>query len=546
MPSSPSSDPPRSRALDPVAVLVFALVLAGFVAFPAPGSRGWDAWMTASVMQHWPEVPAKAIFFFAHPLVLPITRLFSLALPIHDQLFVGMIRESTCAAGSAVLLYLLLRALWRGRAAAAFVALAWALCFSHWRLATSGEEKDVMTFFSLLALLPWFHLRGDVRFAALDRLGRDRVAILVGAALGLATAVHLQNGLLVVAVGLSTVARRGFFTDLRRELRALLLLAGGAAVVGFGFFLPVGALAAGARSPDDYVRWLGEYHLTGQFVSTDYEWPERVLKILDILREYVVGDTGAGHDRRIGIGLAVALLLVAWRALRAHRGLAAACLIFAGITTVHCFNFQQEPEQWVGGSVAFFVLFALATSGRGHPPGLAATGAWAIACALLLANDAAWFRREAPQARTLAAENAEHYPAEHGPLARRFQALVPEAQVALRVDAAIEPDAILIVEDRLLASAFHVYTDRRPLVAAYIDRDDAWFDKPGVNLTVLSRHFYTPVPDAKTIKARGAAGTPVYDLFDDKKPDFRVTRLLSSSGDLALLIGLESYRLYRM
>jgi hypothetical protein len=510
--------------------LLFAAVLAGFVLFPVPGPRHWDGWMTATVLAAWHEVGAKELFFFAHPLVIPITKLFALLLPVSDTLLVGMVRECTFAALNAVLVYWLARALFRRRLEAVAVALLFTLPYEHWRLATTAEEKDVMLFFGLLVFLPVLHLRGWVTFQILHGLPRSALAALSGVALATAFAVHLENGLLVPWTVFAFVAQPGAVRDWRRDARELAVLLGGAGVLTVAFFFPLAWYGNGIRSADGVYRWLFEYHLSGEFLDLNYRFPDRVAQAFGAFRGYVVGGpTKQENDGLFAlVGIAGAALAFA-RAFRVNRGVTLACGFLLLLLALHFFNYRQEPEAWAGASVVGLLVLALAMLGGSRKPWQ--LSAWLAAGGLLLAVDVQQLGAPEPMASAPGTW-----------LERRFEAVVPETQVALAVDRLLPADALLLVDDRHLVNAFRVYSARRPIVLRYLDRDDAYFRRPDVALTVLSRKFYLPAETSAALRAQAGAGRPVFYVTSALE---KAEALFPGSWQPVADLGFRHYGLHR-
>lgn len=464
--------------------------------------------MAATTIRHWGEASPEEIFFFAHPLTLPLTRLFDLLLPFDDAFVVVLVRESFFAGAVTGACFLFLHSLLRKRLRAALVAAAFAFAHSRWRLATLGEEKETMLFFFLLTVIPFAHLRGWVDLPELRRAGRMALAAGVGSALALAFAVHLQNGLLVPFLALCVVVRRGFARTWRTDLPELAVLYGTAGAITLAFFAPVAYFAAGVRDLQGLATWLFEYHLSGEFVSLGYTVPGRTLEAYGAFREYVAG-TLLGAPSALECAFAIgASALVVRRALAEHREVASAALLFLGLMALHFFNYRQEPEAWSGSAVPGLLLLALATARLDF----AGDAAWAVVALALLSLDAGSFATRARGVRPQVAAST----LEAGWLERRTQQLLPEAQAALAVDRSLpRGDGAILVEHRHLANAFLVYTARRPVVAPYLGRDPAWFGPDGAALTVLSRHWYLPPPGLEG-RLRAGPGFAVFLLLRDE------------------------------
>ena len=331
----------------PLLAAIAVVSTALFVLFPTPGYRGWDGWMTASSLASWHDTPWKAIFYFAHPLLIPFTKLFSLALPFEDQLFVVMVRECIMAGVNTALVYLLVRALIGDRVAALLVAAAFQLAHGNWYGATMCEEKNTMLVLSMLAALPYAHLRGWIRLAPLDRVPSLGLAAIVGGTMALAFCVHVQNGLLVPWVLITCVARRDFIRDPRRGIAELAVIFGVAGALVAGIILPIAWFSQGVRDVSGLANWLFEYHRSGQFVDTDYDFVERIVQGWVDFRGYVFGPKrlrGAdGLQCAVGIIFAIAMIA---RAMKFYRAVAAALLLFVGLVTANFFNMAPTIDDW--------------------------------------------------------------------------------------------------------------------------------------------------------------------------------------------------------
>ena len=529
-----------------IALALAAGVLFLFLIFPYPGSRKWDGWMAGSVIANWSECSWSEVFFFAHPLVAPITKLFAVLLPTTDGMLIATAREVVFSALSAALVYLLFATMLRSRFAGVVVTLAFVLSFEFWRLATRAEEKSTMLFFLLLVVLPFFHLRGWVHFTALARFGRRWLVGFIGVALALSVAVHLQNILLFPFVGLATVFASGFATTWRRDTVELLLLFAVAGALTVAFFLPVAWFAIGVRDWHGFTSWLGEYHLSGQFVDTDYTFAERVLEAYTAFREYVFG----WHLPEPGPTECVMAIWFGWfmlkRAWRANRDLCMASGVFLALLTLHFFNYRQESEPWAGASVAGLTILALGSFATNRPVVSQWTLApWMSLLAVLLVSITATYRLQTDNVGPLSNFNRAHYSVDNGVVSRYFQSHLPEAQVAQRVDATVETDAIILTGWRHVVNAFRVYTDRGPIVARYLDRDEEFFSRSDVALTVLSRHFYIPDVTSDEVRRQAEWGVPVYLLTGADAPSSRLSRLLGGQWQVVTRFGYRNWKLFR-
>jgi len=469
-----------------------------------------------------------------------------MVLPFEDAMLVVTCREVTFAALNAALVYVLFSEILRSRSGGVLVSLAFTLPLEHWLLATRGEEKDMMLFFLLLVMLPFFHLRGWIHLQVFRHIRRSRLAALVGGLLALSVAVHLQNGLLVPFLLLATALSRDFRANWRRDLYELAILYGVASISAAAFFLPVAWWAIGVRDTKGFLRWLFEYHMSGQWVDTHYVFAQRILQAYTAFRQYLFGwhlPAPGGVECVIALGLLTLVLARAWRA---HRDLCLANALFLGLLTFHFFNYRQEPEPWAGASIAGLTLVALASWQRDLPvlrqPGLAL---WVALISVLGVLIVGTYRNAFDEVARLYAGNAASYPARYGALERHFQTHLYEAQIALRIDLTVENEAIILVENRHLVNAFRVYTDRMPIVPRYLDRTEEYFNRPNVALTVLSRHFYIPASSSNMLRDLALSGRPLYYVTGSRHPKDRVIELFGNRWSSAASLNFRNWHMLR-
>lgn len=478
------------------------------VLFPYPGARKWDGLMSATVLARWEETPLSAILYFAHPLVIPLTRLFDLVLPFRDPIFITAIRESLFAAGAAALIYLLARHLW-GRLPAVLMALAYLLPFSHWQLATQGEEKDALAFFTLLFLLPYFHLRGDVRFPAFEGLSRVALLILLSVALALVMMVHMQAVLLAPFFVLDTLLRREVSRNPREAFLDLLWVLGLAGLLTLLFYGYVVLHVNGIRTFSGAMDWFLAYHREG-FFRTDYAWGEQLVQAYSGFRAYLLGRLPAPL---LAFECGLALASAAWiiRSGMQHRpGLAVACLIYLALYAAYFFNYQPwDPEAWAVAAVPGLVLLGLAVFEA--EPGLRKAGMmlWILGLILLGVRDIAYYTREAGSSQALRLQIQQSGQSGYGLLESRFQDHIPDALSIRIADRLMPPDAVVAVGNRHLANYFLIYTRREPVVVDYLDQTQTQLVKE-YHLSILSMLFYQPRLTSRDLIAMAGQGRPIY------------------------------------
>ena len=548
-----------------------------YLACPHVGDPQWDALMTAAVLARPEAVRTTELLFFAHPLVIPLTAPF-LRLA-GDPLGAAALRE-ICAGSVVVALgFLGARAVTgaqhaghaagaaAGRAAdrvggqrvcqMAGLAAALGLCLaaSRWRLATSGEEKEIAL--AAGGTFLWLYLdHRDLWRLELDAwraLSPPLRRVLLGLFLALAAAIHLVNGLLVLVVvadaGLAWAGGDRLFRTRGREGRERRPSGGGgaawceassvlgvAALAAGPFFLWLALGPGGARSPREVLGYFLEYHLSGEFVSVPDSLGERLVAAYSGARGWLVGE----YDCRwpvfeTGLASVAAIILIAL-ARRAGGAVVDRLLVWLALLTAHFFFYEPwDPEAWGPAALAWAVVGAagLLAPGRGWRLRAAAASG---ALALLAVLDWQTIRDEHAEAAPVRAFLRQS-PASTGPDAGEARgergqegrggstrgngaledaprpAAAPLVDLSRWIDRRLEPDAILLVSDRLLVPYFEIYTRRRPLVREYLDLDPEAL-RQRHHLTVLSLRFFTPHMGLGEVAAAVASGRPVYLLTE--------------------------------
>jgi hypothetical protein len=471
-----------------------------YLLVPYVGDRQWDALMTASVLARPQAVSTREVLFFAHPLVIPLTvPFFWLS---DDPLQAAATREACFGAIVIGLAYLGARSSSRSRAAGFLAALALTLALSRWRLASSGEEKEVALAFGGGFVLLYLDHRGLLdlgwRWWRRVRIGPRRLVL--GALLAAAVAVHLVNGLLVLVVAADVLIERKAW----REAAVVLATCAGLASP---FFLWLAIGPGGARSARAVTAYYLEYHLSGEFASLPTSVPERLVRAYLGGRAWLVGERACPTpllEMVLASGLAIVLCV---RALRVARRAAALLLVWIGLCAAHFFFYEPwDPEAWGPAALAWALVGAIGAAGPGRlrRARITAAGCCLLALAVLDVQAHVSARRDAGAAKSF----AEGRPPRPAPL----------ADVARWVDRQLERDAILVVTDRFLASYFHIYTDRDPIVLGFLDRTPAELYRDH-HLTTLSLRFYTPALGSSGLRAAAQAGRPVYLLTAEPEPE---------------------------
>lgn len=509
-----------------------------YLVCPHVGDRRWDALMTAAVLARPEAVRTEELLFFAHPLVIPLTAPF-LRLT-GDPLGAAAVRE-ICAGGVVVALgFLGARAVAAGphagraagpvtdqgidrfvgqrvrQMAGLVAALVLCLAASRWRLATSGEEKEIAL--AAGGVFLWLYLdHRELWWLELDAwraLSPPLRRVLLGLLLALATAIHLVNGLLVLVVAadaglawsaqcLRTRGRGGApSTGGRAAWYEAASVLGVTALVAGPFFLWLAIGPGGARSPREVLGHFLEYHLSGEFFTVPDSLRERLVAAYSGGRAWLVGDDDSRWPVfETGLASGAAIVLIA-SARRAGGPAVDRLLLWLALLAAHFFFYEPwDPEAWGPAALAWAVVGAagLLAPGRGWP--LRA----AVACGalvLLAVLDGQTIREEHAEAAPVRALVDIPRPA-----------AAPLADLSRWIDRRLEPDAIFLVSDRLLVPYFQIYTRRRPLVREYLDLEPEAL-RQRHHLTVLSLRFFTPHMGLGEVAAAVAAGRPVYLLTD--------------------------------
>lgn len=522
------------------AALLFGLcaallqILAGYGGDPL-----WDGLMTASVLAQLRDVPIGDVLFFAHPLVIPLTAPF--AWLVRDPLWAASVREAVCSGGVLALTYALTHAValrlpvptappvsdamatgagadaaavspeQRGRATASALcaALVVALAVGRWQLMLAGEEKEIAQLAGLLFLALYLDHRGLVDLG----LGRMRPRqsrtrrVALGGILALSWAIHLTNGLLVawlICDALLGRDRRGAGREAAWVLGVATLLAG-------PFFLWLALGPGGAHGVGGVVRYFLEYHLSGEFVPSSGTVAARVSEIYGGAHAWLWGRPGEGGGAAGGpsmssvvIGFAC-VLLPCVAAMRRASAAIGRLLLWVGWVVAHFAFFEPaQPEAWAPLAPALATVWSLglvASAPRWPSLGAALRGAMAVALLLVLGGKSVQARHDGYRAAQGVAQ---------GVSARTADRVLMRPLVRW-VDGRLPTDAVLIVGDRLLASYFHVYTARRPVVVDYLDMSPDQL-RQRLHLTRLSIHFYGTDWTRARLRAAAAAGRPIFVL----------------------------------
>lgn len=491
-----------------LALALGALSTALYALAPLALAHHWDALMTASALARPEAVGTREVFFFAHPLVIPLTAPFTRL--AGDPLAATSLREALFGGLVVAMAYAATRALSGSRASCVLAALALVLAQGRWLLASGGEEKEIALAFGGAFALLYLDYRELIYLALPARWyaasPRTR-ALLLGALLAVGCAVHLVNGLLVLLVLVDVALARGARRNVWSKAAPLLC---SAVLLGAPFFVWLAAGPGGARTPFALVAHFLEYHLSGEFVSLPSSPAERFVQAYLGARAYLLGPRASPAPALEALAVAALASFACVRALRIAPAAAARLLAWVALLTLHFYFYQPwDPEAWAPAALAWTALLACGVLGPGR-----ARGARHVAAALALGGLAAIDARALMEARRAVAPLARYAPQGRAP------SRTPLADLVRWADVHMERDAIVVVSDRLLASYFHVFTRRNPVVRDYLDASSTQLRERAA-LTTLSLCFYAPRITSADLFMAAEQGQPIYLLTLDPEDRLR-------------------------
>ena len=487
----------------------FGLLAALFQYFFREGSTAnWDGLMTASTLLHSSTTPLSSWFFFAHPLVIPITLPFNSL--CSDPLDAVVLRETVALALLVMLLCYAVSALCKSHKSTLFAALFGGLLYlfsvGRYTLATSGEEKDISCLFSSLFVILYFEhcgywkLRSKL-FAAFSRLPKRTRTLICSVFLTLSVLVHLTNGVLLLWVAIDTA----FALSKNRRSQTIfsetfLVLAYSTLFLSVSLF-PIAIVAGGARSFRDIASYFFQYHLSGDYLSWPTSFTARLSECAKGIAEVLAGKHNL--DFKTAILTIPLFLLSIWNLYRRHPLVVSRMLFLLSLLGLHFFFY--EASNYEGWAPTLWLLCVLVASGLGNakPDRYTQLGV-RVNAALLLFLLACTLGKTQAEKRDFAIQLRDFTQAD-------TVADFPFRQLVGHVNLTLEPDAEIVVEDRLLASYFHLYTKRRPVVQAYVGKTMQSLRRE-FHLTDLSLHFYFTHARWEDLAEKMQQGHPVYFL----------------------------------
>ncbi len=478
------------------------------ILFRDGGEPGWDALMTASVLNQVRPVEPSDWLFFAHPLVIPLTAPFRLF--VEDPVLAVVVRESVFLGGVVCLLSLTARAVCKDTGDALLVTvcavLLMLLAGGRYRLTLSGEEKEVALFFATLFQVLYLQHREhwDLGLFRNPRWTLLRRQVLLSVLLSLAIFAHLISGLLFVWLCvdlLFTLRSQRKDSASAQDIATILLLT---TVFVLPLLIGLAVFVGQAKGLRQVFAFFFEYHLSGEFLSWPTSLGQRLLDCYTGVRTFFVGDFPLTHP----VGEALASLVgFAFLSHRAHSLAPQICrrlLLWLGLLFVHFFFFQPEnPEAWGPSSFGLIFLISL---------GLCGPARFSLFARAVAAISIAWLGFLIGQSQRSAIAVAESVRTFTGAAEREEQ---PIRQLTKWLSVTLESDAEILVDDRLLASYFQLYTRRKPIVRPYIGIPPSEL-RTRHHLTSLSLRFYVPQKSPQEIDAAIQAGRPVYLVSSER------------------------------
>jgi hypothetical protein len=243
-----------------------------------------------------------------------------------------------------------------------------------------------------------------------------------------------------------------------------------------------------------------EYHLSGEFFSIPASLSERLSECYRGLRLWLLGDLPLGSPRLEPALATLGLLLLSLSALRQAPLVVSRLLAWPLLIFLHFFFYQPwHPEAWSPAAACGSLVISLGLLGRGRllPLRCGLAVLWIAVLAFLLGRDQQQGRRLSEEVQAFVEADSP--------------SRTPLRELTRWLDVHLEPEAEILVTDRLLVSYFQLYTKRTPLVREYLGVPKEAL-RGTYHLTSLSLRFYTPQRTLAEIDAAILAGRPVYLL----------------------------------
>ncbi len=533
-----------------IPVGLFITILAGYLFLPYLGYRRWDGLMTASVLHSWHDVPAPLIFFFAHPLIIPITKLFDIFTPFTDYFFIVVFREAFFMSLNAVLLYWVVDKIYNRKSAALLVALSFAACFANRWLVGCGEEKGTALFFFNLFFILYLMRQGIIQPVAFFKQAwfKKFQDYWLGGLLGLSLAVHLGNVLLAPFVLISVFTENNAWRNPFKSLKKSLSILIPAGIITLLFYAVIVFGINGIKNISGAVAFFTEYHSSGGFLKTDYTFLKQLVASYKGFRCFLFSSEPFGI-KNFGLlpfecGAALALIPIIFTLdYRQHPRLTKHLGIYLAIFAAYYFSWEPwNPETWANAFFVIFILAALLLHNIKMKRGESCV--WFFLLFFLLLGN--YYKHQAQVKRFSAVLDLEAAaPDNFGYLQQRLWRQTPLRQIVSYSSKLMPKNAIVLLKKRFAASYFQLYYSQEPIVTRYLDKSDKYL-KDRRHLTNLSRYFYTPSLSSHQISKIAKQKRPVYLLTKSRKFLKQTQKRLNLKYTVKYRLGDTRYYLYRM
>ncbi len=535
---------PRNIHISPgFPALVLALCTAIlYLIFPMPGFRRWDSLMSATIVQDWSTMPSTVIFFFAHTLVLPLTRLVSLMLPGTDPHVVVSIREIIFAALNSALMYWGLYRILKLKRIAFLLTSLTIIFHGRWMFATQGEEKEILLFFQQICVYLTFAYLGWIKHG----LPNIRHYVfygpegILGFTLALSVMAHLENGIMVLTI-VSVLG--GHVLKRKLSWKQFLLIGVSALMTGlvwFGFLI-VGI--NGITTVAGALQWLFEYHVTGEFFSVTPHILDQAVEAWTGFRRMLIGETGEGPwmlgEMVLGTVFMIMTIKKAWKK---RPGITAFFTLYLGLISFHFFFWLPwDPEQWIPTIFAGMVLVGLGWFTDGSRRKILTLGA--VFTFLIFVNGYQYI--QAYKSVIPYTNFRRYHSKEMTGFSGYYLRGTPYPNLVMGLRSFLPDKAIVLVDRRHLANHFRIYTTATPIVITYLDKSNDVLRNQYL-LSQLSMAIYKPPLTTAELKTMVDRGVPMFFLTNDPGPPFSILERLKVKASPVLGARCKKFQLWRL
>ncbi|NQV37286.1 MAG: hypothetical protein HQ509_04665 [Candidatus Marinimicrobia bacterium] len=527
--------------------------------FPMPGYRLWDSLMTATSITYFEETPWRVMLYFAHNLVIPITRLFDILLPGGDPMMVTALRETVFSAFNVALIYLFFRHYLKQNLPAIIIALAYIFCKSHWRFTTGGEEKDIMLVLNIIFMIGFFQLRGWFdsgikNFSSPEQKPNINIVaflknhfpeIMLGIILAFAIMIHLENGLLILTIPVVYLFDRKFYGNIRKDLTEVFTIMFTAGSILFVWFSVLIFGINEISTLSGAVRWLLEYHYSGEYFDTKVTFIKQYVHAYSGFRRFIIGKYFEHNLLWLeSIFITVGTLILAIRSYKYSPQITRLALIYLTFITIHFFFWLPwDPEQW--NPVVFVGFLILAPGIFAKKNKLVNYSMLALVGCLAIINFTTHIQ-QAQKYSTIHDLNRSQNIDYQGGINSHFLKDIPYPNMVQFINTKIESNSIILVEKRHVANHFLMYTSHIPTVIKYLDKNENIL-KRKYYLSQLSLWFYKPKYSSDELKDILKFGNRNIYYLSSKSPDrTNILEKLNAKSEFIYSIGLRNFVLYQL